>query len=285
MRSLPAGIVGGPLRFTEEGDVVNQHYGLGPIAQRTLERTFHALLLRRAARDEPQPARRRFEEVMRSVAAHSFDSYRRFVYDDPGLNEYFRSATPVDVIVRMQIGARPAARDASGSIESLMAIPWVFAWTQSRCILPGWYGVGSGLEAAAREHGAETLVRMWAEWPFFTALIDDVEVTLARADMDIAGWYDELVPAAGRRYLEAIRREFDRTRAQVLQLKGCRELLDGNRTLQRAIMLRNPYVDPIHLIQVDLLRRWRATERQDRALYAALVASIGGITEGLLGTG
>jgi len=285
VRSAPAGIVQGSLRFTEEGDVVNQHYGLGPIAIRTLERAFNALVVRRAAAGEPEPERRQFEEVMRTVAAHSLDRYRRFVYDDPGLREYFQAATPIDVIERMQIGARPAARDASGSIESLLAIPWVFAWTQSRCMLPGWFGVGSGLEAAVREHGTDTLRRMWAEWPFFTSLVDDVEATLARSDMEIAAWYHELVPEGSRRFLGPIRAEFERTREQVLRLKDCGELLDGNLTLQRAITLRNPYVDPIHLMQVDLLKRWRATERQDRALYDALVASIGGITEGLLGTG
>jgi phosphoenolpyruvate carboxylase len=285
VRSVPVGIVHGPLRFTEEGDVVNQNYGLGPIAMRTLERSFHAFVVRRAQAAVPEPSRRQFEEVMRTVAAHSLDHYRRFVYEDPGLNDYFHAATPIDVIERMQIGARPAARDASASIESLLAIPWVFAWTQSRCMLPGWFGVGSGLEAAAREHGVDTLRHMWEHWPFFTSLIDDTEATLARSDMDIAAWYDELVPEAGRRFLGPMRLEFDRTRAQVLQVKGCAELLDGNRTLQRAIMLRNPYVDPIHLMQVDLLKRWRAVDRQDRALYDALVASIGGINEGLLGAG
>jgi phosphoenolpyruvate carboxylase len=285
VRSVPVGIVRAPLRFTEEGDVVNQNYGLGPIAMRTLERTFHSLVVRRAEAGAPEAPRLKFEEVMRTIAAHSLDRYRRQLYEDPRLNDYFRAATPIDVIERMQIGARPATRDDSLGLEGLLAIPWVFAWTQSRCFLPGWFGVGSGLEAAAREHGAGTLRHMWEEWPLFTSLIDDTEATLARADLGIAEWYDELVPEPDRRFLELIRAEFERTSAQVLEVKRCGKLLDGNRTLQRAITLRNPYIDPMHLMQVDLLKRWRAADRQDRSLYDALVASIGGITQGLLGTG
>jgi phosphoenolpyruvate carboxylase len=285
VRSVPAGVVEGPLKFTEEGDVVNQSYGLRPIAMRTLERTFHSLLMRRAAAGAPEPSRLKFNEAMRSVAGHSLDRYRRVIYDDPGLARYFRAATPIDVIERMQIGARPAARDASGSIESLLAIPWVFAWTQSRCMLPGWFGVGSGLEAAAGEHGTAMLRSMWQEWPFFTSLIDDTEATLARADLDITGWYAELAPEADRAYLDLIREEYERTRVQVLAVKGIEELLAANATLKRSIMLRNPYIDPMHLMQVDLLRRWRATDCQDRGLYEALVASIAGITQGVLGTG
>lgn len=285
VRSVPAGIVKAPLRFTEEGDVVNQSFGLRPIAMRTLERSFSSLVLRRADASAPQAPRLRFEEVMRTVAAHSLDRYRRLVFEDPGLNRYFRSATPIDVIERMQVGSRPATRDDSATIESLLAIPWVFGWTQSRYLLPGWFGVGSGLEAAVREHGPALLRTMWEEWPLFTSLIDDTEATLARADLKIAAWYDELAPEADRRFLEPIRAEFALTRAQVLAVKTSGELLDGNRTLQRAITLRNPYIDPMHLMQIDLLKRWRAAGRQDRSLFDALVASIGGITQGLLGTG
>ncbi|HZF16256.1 MAG TPA: phosphoenolpyruvate carboxylase [Steroidobacteraceae bacterium] len=285
VRSVPAGVVQGPLRFTEEGDVVNQGYGLRPIAMRTLERSFHGLVLRRAQSGEPETSRRLYEQVMRTLAAHSLEKYRRQVYGDPGLYRYFRAATPIDVIERMQIGARPAARDTAETPEGLLAIPWVFAWTQSRCLLPGWFGVGSGLAAAEREHGAALLTRMWEDWPLFTNLIDDTEATLARADLAIAGWYDELVPEGERGYLEPIRTEFELTRAAILKLKNAGELLAGNPTLLRGITLRNPYIDPMHLMQVDLLRRWRAVDREDRALYDALVASIGGITQGLLGTG
>jgi phosphoenolpyruvate carboxylase len=152
-------------------------------------------------------------------------------------------------------------------------------------MLPGWFGVGSGLQGAEREHGPAILRAMWQEWPFFTSLIDDTEATLARADLGIAAWYDELAPQPDGNYLALIREEFDRTRAQVLSVKGISELLAGNATLQRTITLRNPYVDPMHLMQVDLLKRWRATDSQDRALYDALVASIAGITQGLLGAG
>jgi phosphoenolpyruvate carboxylase len=180
-------------------------------------------------------------------------------------------------------------------IRGLRAVPWVFAWTQSRHMLPGWFGLGSGLEAAALEHGAEIIGRMLREWPFFAHLLDDVEAMLGRTDLEIAAHYEALASEASRGPAvrgpavrgpaDSIRREFELTVDHVLKLRGAARLLDRDPTLQRSILLRNPYVDPMHLMQVDLLKRWRATDRRDQALFGALRATISGIAQGLQATG
>ncbi len=207
------------------------------------------------------------------------------MFGNPEFFAFFRAATPIDVIERMHIGSRPAARAGGSGVHALRAIPWVFAWTQSRHMLPGWFGFGSGLHAALREHGAEVVAQMAAQWPFFAHLLDDVESMLGRTDLDIASHYDALAGAELRSQADPIRREYDLTVTQVLRLRGSTELLAGDATLQRSIMLRNPYVDPMHLMQVDLLRRWRGSGREDAALFGALRATIGGIAQGLQATG
>jgi phosphoenolpyruvate carboxylase len=222
---------------------------------------------------------------MQTIAAHSLETYRRLVHGDANFFEFFRAATPLDVIERMHIGSRPAFRSVGTGIDALRTIPWVFAWTQSRHMLPGWFGVGSGLAVALERHGKPVLGDMLAHWPFFARLLDDVEAMLARTDLRIAAHYDAL--ASGRRggHADVIRGEFALTVRLVLELRGTAALLDGQPTLQRAIRLRNPYVDPMHLMQVDLLQRWRATERRDEALFGALRATISGIAHGLQATG
>jgi phosphoenolpyruvate carboxylase len=203
--------------------------------------------------------------------------------------------TPVDVIERMQIGSRPLARDSGTGVDAIRAVPWMFAWSQSRHMLPGWFGAGSGLAAVAAGPGEDVLHAMYRDWPFFEGLIDDVEMRLARADMDIAAHYERLYSGDFEPYSAAIREEYELTRALVLRLKGCARLLDSEPTIQRSIWLRNPYVDPIHLMQVQLLRRWRAAGSPidktlaltdpEHGLYPALVASVNGIAHGLQATG
>jgi phosphoenolpyruvate carboxylase len=185
----------------------------------------------------------------------------------------------------MHIGSRPAARTGGSGVHALRAIPWVFAWTQSRHMLPGWFGFGSGLSAALELHGDEVIGQMAAHWPFFAHLLGDVEAMLARADLDIAGHYDALAGEALRVQAEPIRNEYALTVAHVLRLRGSKQLLDGDPTLQRSIQLRNPYIDPMHLMQVDLLQRWRKSGREDQSLFAALRATISGIAQGLQATG
>jgi phosphoenolpyruvate carboxylase len=285
VESAPAGALRGVLRLTEQGDVVNQSYGLRPIAMRTLERTFAAVALASAHADRPLPIPAAQREAMQLIAARSIDAYRNLVFADVGFFDYFQLATPLDVIERMHIGARPSTREGGCGLGALRPIPWVFAWSQSRHMLPGWYGFGSGLGAAFERHGAEVLTAMLKDWPFFRVLVDDVEETLARTDLNLAALYDRLAGESFTGAAAAIRAEHALTVANVLRLRGYTHLLDRDPILQRSILLRNPYIDPMHFMQIDLLRRWRATGRQDRELFAALRATISGIALGLQATG
>jgi phosphoenolpyruvate carboxylase len=285
VEAVPNGAIRGVLRLTEQGEVVNQNYGLRPIAMRTLERTFASVALATAHAGERPPIPPTHAAAMQTIAARSLSAYRGLVFGGAPFFEYFRAATPLDVIERMHIGSRPAARAGGNGIHALRAIPWVFAWTQSRHMLPGWFGFGSGLSAALEQHGDAVLGEMVAHWPFFSHLLDDVEAMLARTDLDIASHYDALAGDALRVQAESIRKEYALTAAHVLRLRGTERLLDSDPTLQRSIKLRNPYVDPMHLMQVDLLQRWRRTGREDPALFGALRATISGIAQGLQATG
>jgi phosphoenolpyruvate carboxylase len=285
VEAVPGGAIRGVLRLTEQGEVVNQSYGLRPIAMRTLERTFAAVALATAHAGRTPPTPPAQLAAMQTIAATSLAVYRALAFGGPQFFEYFRAATPLDVIERMHIGSRPAVRADGNGVEALRAIPWVFAWTQSRHMLPGWYGFGSGLQAAIEEHGDAVIGQMVAHWPFFGHLLDDVEAMLARTDLEIASHYDALAGDALRAQADPIAAEYDLTVAHVLRLRGSSRLLDSDPTLQRSIKLRNPYIDPMHLMQVDLLQRWRKTGREDRALFAALRATISGIAQGLQATG
>ena len=285
LKSAPEGSFQGVLRITEQGEVINQSYALRPIAMRSFEQAIGAATLALAGRAPRGAADPAFTAAFDAIAAGSQAAYRGVVYESDEFYEYFRDATPIDVIERMQIGSRPAARPGRTGLYALRAVPWGFAWSQSRHLLPGWFGIGSGLDAAAARYGPEVLERMVAHWPFFGLLLDDVEFAVAVADMDIASWYAELAAPSRRRHFETVRAEHERTRDWVLRLRGERRLLDGEPAIQRAMKLRNPYVDPMHLMQIDLLRRWRAGERQDFDLQDALVASIAGIAQGLQATG
>jgi len=285
VESTPQGAIRNVLRLTEQGEVVSQNYGLRPLALRTLERSFAALARVTVHADDrfaPDAGQR---AVMTLVSERSQAAYRALVYESREFSAYFRGVTPIDVIERMHIGSRVAAHPDSAGLQALRTLPWVFAWTQSRHSIPGWFGVGSGLEAAFERHGADMIGQVMAQWPFLANLIDDVEAMLARTDLGIAAIYDLLVPEGLRRFTTAIRSEYDRTVQGILRLRGNARLLDNDPTLQRAIMLRSPYIDPMHLMQVDLLQRWRTTGRKDDALFGALVSTISGIAQGLEATG
>ena len=287
--SAPRGSVKGRLRVTEQGEVINAKYGLRGVAMRTLEQTVSAVAQATALPRDPDPRETGWTRIMDEIARDGRAAYRALVYDDARFVEYFQQATPIDVIQRMAIGSRPASRHDSdqpaGMIEQLRAIPWVFAWTQSRHLLPGWYGVGTALDRAVARHGSATLDEMVRDWPFLRTLIDDVEMVLGVADLSIAARYARLAGALGDHYFPAIRAEFDRVTAHVLALKHEQALLDSDPALQRSIRLRNPYVDPMSLLQVDLLERWRAAGRPDDELFRALMASVRGIAQGLQSTG
>ncbi|MDT8438187.1 MAG: phosphoenolpyruvate carboxylase [Wenzhouxiangellaceae bacterium] len=282
--AAPRGSVSGWLRTTEQGEVIHRKFAIRPIALRNLEQAAGAVLQASLA----PPAVRAdaaWEHAMARLAELSRSAYRALVYDEPDFVEYFRKATPIDVIQRMRIGSRPASRRPDAGIEGLRAIPWVFAWAQSRHALPGWYGLGSGLDGLDAEIGTEALATMAAEWPFLQTMLDDAEMAMAKADLDIAARYATLAGDLGERYFPRIREEFERTRAWICRLKGQNALLDGDPTLKRAILLRNPYVDPISFVQVETLPRWRDGGRVDAALEQVLIATVHGIAQGLQNTG
>jgi phosphoenolpyruvate carboxylase len=185
----------------------------------------------------------------------------------------------------MRIGSRPSSRGSKGGIDALRAIPWVFAWTQARFTLPGWYGLGTGLRKAVERFGDEAFRNMFYEWYFMRALTADAEMVLAKSDLGIAKLYSELAGDLHEVFYPIIRNEFKLTHDLILEYSGHETLLEGDTTLQRAIALRNPYVDPMSLMQIDLLRRWRDSDYQDEALFTALLASVNGIAQGLQNTG
>jgi phosphoenolpyruvate carboxylase len=223
--------------------------------------------------------------MMDVIATESRQAYRKLVYETDGFYPYFREATPIDLIERMRIGSRPSSRRTQSGIGDLRAIPWVFSWTQSRCMLPGWFGIGSGLAKAAEEFGEDVFREMFKEWYFMRALTADAEMVLAKADLGIAKLYSELAGDLHRQFFPIIEEEYELTRNLILEYSEHSALLEGDSTLQRAIMLRNPYVDPMSLMQIDLLARWRESGREDDDLFAALQASVNGIAQGLQNTG
>jgi phosphoenolpyruvate carboxylase len=281
----PPGTVNGRLRVTEQGEIINEKYGLRGIALRTLEQATGSVALATALPEHRGNDQPEWHDMMQVVADVSRDKYRRLVFDTPGFYEYFRMATPIDLIERMRIGSRPSSRRAGSGVENLRAIPWVFAWTQSRLMLPGWFGIGSGLAAASEQFDDTAFRDMFREWYFMRALTSDAEMVLAKADFGIAKLYSELAGPLHDEFFPQIEKEFELTRDLILEYSDHEALLEGDITLQRAIMLRNPYVDPMSLMQVDLLRRWRSKGRNDSALFEALLASINGIAQGLQNTG
>ncbi|RZV33845.1 MAG: phosphoenolpyruvate carboxylase [Chromatiales bacterium] len=282
----PPGTVNGRLRVTEQGEIINEKYGLRGIALRTLEQITGSVALatampRHRGNDMPE-----WHEIMDVIATESREAYRRLVYKSPEFYQYFRTATPIDVIERMRIGSRPSARRSQSGIEDLRAIPWVFAWTQARFTLPGWYGLGTGLAKAVEQFGANTFGEMFGEWFFLRSLIADAEMVLAKSDLGIARLYSQLAgDELHEQFFPKIQGEFDRTRDLILEYSDHDSILEGDITLQRAIMLRNPYVDPISLMQVDLLSRWRASNHEDDEVFDALLATVNGIAHGLQNTG
>ncbi len=285
LQAAPSGGVRGRLRSIEQGETINSKYGLPGIALRNFERALGALARTTARPWVETDQQEGWEAIMDHLAKSSKDTYRGLVYDDPGFEQYFRTVTPIDVIELMQLGARSQNREHVHGIARLRAIPWFFAWIQSRFFLPSWYGVGAALESAIAKFGLEALQEMYAGWPFFQAILDDVERTLAKADLSIARHYDGLTRGATPQYFHMIEGEHQRSMQHLLAIKQQEALLDDYPALQKSIRLRNPYVDPISLLQVDLLRQWRQGGRESESLKEALMASVNGIAEALQNTG
>ena len=281
----PPGTVNGRLRVTEQGEIINEKYGLRGIALRTLEQVTGSVALATALPKHRGNDMPEWHEMMAVIADESRKAYRTLIYDTPDFYEYFRAATPIDLIERMRIGSRPASRRARDGIEGLRAIPWVFSWTQARFVLPGWYGIGSGLAKAAEQFSDDAFREMFREWYFLRSLTADAEMVLAKSDLGIAELYSQLAGDLHDQFFPIIKKEYDLTQSLILEYSDHDTLLEGDVTLQRAIMLRNPYVDPMSLLQVDLLSRWRASDREDDDVFTALLASVNGIAQALQNTG
>lgn len=283
--AAPRGSVNGILRVTEQGEVIHRKYGIRALALRNLEQSAGAVLRATLRPRAPEPREAHWRTRMDDIAGNARSRYRELVHEHPQFADYFRAATPIDVIERLRIGSRPSRRAGSGGIDKLRAIPWVFAWSQNRAGLTAWYGVGAGLGHGVDRFGLDALRDMARDWPFFGTFIDDVEMVLAKSDLAIFECYSRLAGPLHDLFFPRIAEEFARTRELILAIKGADELLASDRRLRLSIRLRNPYVDPISLLQVDLLRRWRDGGGQNDALFSALVATVNGIAAGVQNTG
>ncbi|MGH8687613.1 MAG: phosphoenolpyruvate carboxylase [Burkholderiales bacterium] len=284
----PAGSVGGALRLTEQGEVIASKYADPERGRRNLEILAAATLEASLGRRAPHPDRERHAAIMESLSAHALRAYRALVRDTPGFIDYFRASTPLEEIAALNIGSRPASRRASQRLEDLRAIPWVFSWSQCRLMLPGWYGFGSAVEAWLAEKGGtlEELREMQSGWPFFRSMLSNMDMVLAKSDLRIASRYAGLVPDARLRndVFGRISAEWQRTQSLLLQITGQTELLGDNPALARSIRNRFPYLDPLNHLQVELLRRFRAGDTDERT-RRAIHLTINGVAAGLRNSG
>jgi len=281
----PRGSIDGRLRVTEQGEVIHRKYGIRALALRSLEQSTGAVLRSSLRPRAPEPREAQWRPVMDLVAEKSADAYRAFV-GQRDFMQYFRQATPIDVIERMTLGSRPSRRlGQDAALSNLRAIPWVFAWSQARAVIPGWYGVGSGLQAAIDAGHQAALQEMARDWPFFSTFLDDIAMVLSKGDITIAEQFSRLAGPLHDTFFPQVQRELALTGKLILDITGQDALLQHDQRLALSIRLRNPYIDPISVLQVDLLRRWRDSGGEDDDVLRALVACVNGVSQGVQNTG
>jgi phosphoenolpyruvate carboxylase len=287
----PPGTVRGQIRLTEQGEVIASKYANPEIGRRNLE-TLVAATLEATFLQPTKPATPAFLEAAAQLSQASMAAYRALVYETPGFTDYFFNSTPIREIAELNIGSRPASRKPSQRIEDLRAIPWGFSWGQCRLTLPGWYGFGTAVEAFLAAPGADPkaqlalLRRMYRHWPFFSTLLSNMDMVLAKSDLALASRYSELVQDARlrKKVFSAIEQEWHRTAEVLTRITGDKQRLAHNSALARSIKHRFPYIDPLHHLQVELVRRWRAGQGDER-VQTGIHISINGIAAGLRNTG
>ena len=287
----PPGTVRGQIRLTEQGEVIGSKYANPEIGRRNLE-TLVAATLEATLLQPTKSATPAFLEAAAQLSTASMGAYRALVYETPGFTDYFFSATPIREIAELNIGSRPASRKPSQKIEDLRAIPWGFSWGQCRLTLPGWFGFGAAVDAFVNTAGEDPkarlalLQKMYRDWPFFRTLLSNMDMVLAKSDLALASRYSELVSDARlrKKIFTAIEAEWHRTADALTRITGDKTRLAGNESLQRSIRHRFPYIDPLHHLQVELVRRYRAGQ-SDQRVQTGIHISINGISAGLRNTG
>jgi phosphoenolpyruvate carboxylase len=278
---------------TEQGEVLSTRYHDPDLAFRIIEQMTYGVLLGAEAAQKDAVVPETWRRAMAEMSKLAYGAYEALVHKDPEFIEFWRTATPIEEISGLKLGSRPTFRKATKSVEDLRAIPWVFSWMQSRFVFPGWYGLGSALEQFAGKgpEQAELLRAMYREWMFFKATIDNAQLTLLKADMQIAFHYALLVPEESIRVriFDTIAEEFSRTEHAILAITGQKTLLEREPVLAKSVQLRNPYIDPLNYIQVEMIRRLRGLENKQSeeadALRAVIELTINGVSGGLKNTG
>ncbi|WFB58011.1 phosphoenolpyruvate carboxylase [Paenibacillus sp. BR1-192] len=290
----PASTIAGGIKITEQGEVISSRYSLKGIAYRSLDQATSALITAslNARYPEKESTEKEWEVISSSISAVSQKKYQDLIFRDPDFLTFFKESTPLPEVGELNIGSRPSKRKNSDRFEDLRAIPWVFAWTQSRYLLPAWYAAGTGLQSfyQGKEENMKVLQQMYTSYPFFTSLIDTLQMALAKADLIIAKEYSLMTKddQARERIFGLIQEEFKLTKELVLKITGQQDILDNQPVLQESIRLRNPYVDPLSYLQVQLLnelRELREQEQDDPDLLREVLLTINGIAAGLRNTG
>lgn len=290
----PASTIAGGIKITEQGEVISSRYSLKGIAYRSLEQATSALITAsiNARYPETQSVDKEWEDIASRISEAAQKKYQDLIFRDPDFLTFFKESTPLPEVGELNIGSRPSKRKNSDRFEDLRAIPWVFAWTQSRYLLPAWYAAGTGIQSfyQGKEENLKVLQKMYTDYPFFTSLIDTLQMALAKADLIIAKEYSLMTKddTSRERIFGMIQEEFNLTKDLVLKITGQQDILDNQPVLQESIRLRNPYVDPLSYLQVQLLNELRSLREQgqdDAELLREVLLTINGIAAGLRNTG